>query len=58
VKNKDFCRIYSTISIFEQTQGFQWAGVSMTEVTIIWLPGWLTVKQKFSKWMTGNRNAN
>jgi len=30
----------------------------MTEVTITQLPRRLTAKQKFSKRMTGNRNAN
>jgi len=29
-----------------------------TEVSITRLPRRLTAKQKFSKWMTGNRNAN
>jgi len=44
-----FCRIYSSISIFEQIQDLQWAGVGMTEVAVTRLPRRLTAKQKFSK---------
>jgi len=38
VKKQRFCRIYSTISIFKQTQDLQCAGVGITEVTITRLP--------------------
>jgi len=57
-KKQRFCRIYSTISILEQTQDLYWVGVGLTEVTITRLSRQLTTKQKFSKWRTGNRNEN
>jgi len=47
VKTKIFS-IYPTMSIFEQTQDFQWAGFGMNEVTITQLPRRLTTKHKFS----------
>jgi len=43
------------MSIFEQTQDLQWGWADMNEVTIT---QWLAAKQKYSKRMTRNWNAN
>jgi len=57
VKNNHFVAFTQTL-VFSNKHKICSGGVGMTEVNNAQLPRRLTAKQKFSKWMTGNRNAN